>query len=182
MKPFAPLLAAIVLIPPASAAARQQAPAEGGPRTAIVTAISEPITLDGVLDEPAWATAPKIGALVQRQPAQGRAPTERTDVTLLTDADRLYVGVVAYDAEPRRVIGTQMARDASLASDDRVEILLDTFRDQRSAFYFATNPSGALVDGLVASGQLNSDWDAIWDVRTRRTEQGWIAEFTKPQS
>ena len=72
----------------------------------------------------------------------------------------------------RRVIGTQMARDASLAADDRVEILLDTFRDQRSAFYFATNPSGALVDGLVASGQLNAEWDAIWNVRTRRTERG----------
>ena len=41
-----------------------------------------------------------------------------------------------------RVIGTQMARDASLGSDDRIEILLDTFRDQRSAFYFATNPVG----------------------------------------
>ena len=73
-----------------------------------------------------------------------------------------------------------MARDASLASDDRIEILLDTFRDQRSAFYFATNPSGALVDGLVANGQLNTDWDAIWDVRTRRTDQGWVAEFAIP--
>ena len=73
-----------------------------------------------------------------------------------------------------------MARDASLAADDRVEILLDTFRDQRSAFYFATNPSGALVDGLVANGQLNADWDAIWDVRTQRTDQGWTAEFAIP--
>ena len=73
-----------------------------------------------------------------------------------------------------------MARDASLAADDRVEILLDTFRDQRSAFYFATNPSGALVDGLVASGQLNAEWDAIWTVRTRRTEAGWVAEFAIP--
>ena len=109
---------------------------------------------------------------MQRQPEQGRPPTERTDVTLLYDRDHLYVGVVAYDSEPQRVIGTQMARDASLAADDRVEILLDTFRDQRSAFYFATNPSGALVDGLVANGQLNADWDAIWDVRTQTHRPG----------
>ena len=65
-------------------------------------------------------------------------------------------------------------------ADDRIEILLDTFRDQRSAFYFATNPSGALVDGLIANGQLNADWDAIWDVRTRRTAEGWVAEFAIP--
>ena len=145
-----------------------------------MTPTTDVVTIDGVLDEPIWRAAPTIGALTQRQPEQGRPPTERTEVTLLSDRDHLYVGVVAYDSEPERVIGTQMARDGSLAADDRVEILLDTFRDQRSAFYFATNPSGALVDGLVASGQLNADWDAIWDVRTRRTGQGWVAEFAIP--
>jgi hypothetical protein len=185
MKRFVPLAAACfsgcLAIPAASAAPRQQTtPPELVPRSAVVTSITEAITIDGVLDEPIWSSAPKIGALIQRQPAPGRPPTEATDVTLLYDQDHLYVGVVSYDSEPRRVIGTQMARDASLSSDDRVEILLDTFRDQRSAFYFATNPSGALVDGLVASGQLNADWDAIWDVRTRRTDQGWIAEFAIP--
>ena len=85
-------------------------------------------------------------------PVHRQAPTERTEVTLLYDQDNLYVGVMAYDAEPGKVIGTQMARDASLQSDDRIEILLDTFRDQRSAFYFATNPAGALVDGLAFAG------------------------------
>ena len=145
-----------------------------------MTAITETITVDGALDEPIWSVAPAIGDLIQRQPLPGRPTTERTRVTLLNDGDFLYVGVVAYDSEPRRVIGTQMARDASLAADDRIEILLDTFRDQRSAFYFATNPSGALVDGLVASGQLNADWDAIWNVRTRRTPEGWVAEFAIP--
>src|SRR5918992_1338256 len=43
-----------------------------------------------------------------------------------------------------------------------------------------TSRSGALVDGLVASGQLNAEWDAIWNVRTSRTDQGWIAEFAIP--
>ncbi len=168
-------------LPAASAAAaRQDTPPEPGRRSAVVTGTTETITIDGVLDEPIWSAAPKIGELIQRQPLPGRSPTERTEVTLLSDRDHLYVGVVSYDSEPERVIGTQMARDASLGSDDRLEILLDTFGDQRSAFYFATNPSGALVDGLVASGQLNADWDAIWNVRTRRTDQGWTAEFAIP--
>jgi hypothetical protein len=147
----------------------------------VVTATTETITLDGVLDEPIWSSAPKIGDLIQRQPVPGENPTEETEVTLLYDEDNLYIGVVAYDSEPQRVIGTQMARDGSLGSDDRIELLLDTFRDQRNAFYFATNPSGALVDGLTfANGQLNTDWDAIWHVRARRTEQGWVAEFAIP--
>jgi hypothetical protein len=151
------------------------------PRSAVVTTTPTEITIDGILNEPIWSTAPKIGELVQRQPQPGERPTERTDVTLLRDANNLYIGVVAYDTDPRRVIGTQMARDATLGSDDRIEILLDTFRDQRNAFYFATNPSGAQVDGLLSSGeQLNTNWDAIWHVRTRRTDFGWVAEFAIP--
>ena len=174
-------LSAWLAVPAASAAPPQQ-PAfpEPATKSAVVTPTTEAITIDGVLDEPIWRAAPTIGHLTQRQPEQGRPTTERTDVTLLYDRDYLYVGVVAHDSEPQRVIGTQMARDGSLSADDRVEVLLDTFRDQRSAFYFATNPSGALVDGLVASGQLNTDWDAIWDVRTRRTDHGWTAEFAIP--
>jgi hypothetical protein len=150
-------------------------------RSADVAAVSAPIDIDGSLAETAWSAAPKIGDLVQRQPDTGQAPSERTEITVLRDEDNLYIGVYAYDTEPDRVVGTQMARDASLQADDRIEIVLDTFRDQRSAFYFATNPAGALVDGLAfANGQLNTEWDAIWHVRTSRTDRGWIAEFAIP--
>ena len=167
---------------PAWAATPQQSAAQQpARRSAVVTSITSPITVDGALDEPAWLSAPPIGDLVQRQPDTGRPPTQRTEVRLLRDASNLYIGVMCYDSEPERVIGSQMARDASLSSDDRLEILLDTFRDQRNAFYFATNPEGALVDGLAyANGQLNNEWDAIWNVRTRRTPEGWAAEFAIP--
>jgi hypothetical protein len=166
----------------AAPAAHAQAPAVSTTtRSAVVTRTGEAITVDGVLDEPVWAAAPKIGDLVQRQPVPGARPSETTEVVLLYDEDHIYIGVTADDSEPRAVIGTQMARDGSLASDDRIEILLDTFRDQRSAFYFATNPAGALVDGLTfANGGLNTDWDAIWRVRTARTARGWSAEFAIP--
>jgi hypothetical protein len=179
---LAVLLWGSLIAPDGHAAASQTTAAtQAAPRSAPVTLTAEPITIDGVLDEPIWASAPGIGDLVQRQPVPGQAPSEATEVTLLYDREHLYIGVVAHDSEPDAVIGTQMARDASLGSDDRIEILLDTFRDQRSAFYFATNPSGALVDGLTyANGELNTDWDAIWRVRTARTEQGWVAEFAIP--
>ena len=171
----------VVGAPRAHAAEPRQGAAVPANKSAVVTAITSDIAIDGVLDEPAWSSAPTIGDLTQRQPQTGQPPTERTDVTLLHDDNYLYIGVMCYDSEPQRVIGTQMARDASLNADDRVEILLDTFRDQRSAFYFATNPSGTFVDGLAfANGQLNTEWDAIWQVRTGRTEQGWVAEFAIP--
>lgn len=150
-------------------------------RFAGITLIVEPIVLDGHLNEEAWIRAPDIGDLTQRQPATGQAPSERTEVKLLRDRDYLYIGVIAYDSEANRIIGTSMKRDGDLKADDRIEIILDTFHDKRNAYYFATNPSGALVDGLVFdNGELNTNWDAIWQVRTNRTESGWIAEFAIP--
>jgi hypothetical protein len=173
------LLIALVWAGPA--AAQRNAGAEGAPRSAVVAVTDAAITVDGVLDEPIWAATPTIGDLVQRQPEPGAVPTERTEVRLLRDRDNLYVGVIAFDSEPDRILGVQMARDGQLNADDRVELLLDTFRDQRSAFYFATNPVGAAVDGLTfANGQLNTDWDTIWDVETSRTGTGWVAEFSIP--
>ncbi len=150
-------------------------------RSAEVTAVTSEIVIDGSLDEAPWRQAPKIGDLIQRIPNEGTKPTERTEVTILYDKDNLYIGVMCYDSEPEKVLGTQMARDASLNSDDRVSILLDTFGDQSNAFQFSTNPAGALADGLVfANGETNNDWDAIWIVRTERTDEGWSAEFAIP--
>jgi hypothetical protein len=170
---------------PQKRAARQNAPPHTGAtrqtRSAVATAITSEIVIDGSLDEAPWQKAPKIGDLVQRIPQAGAKPTERTEVTILYDKDNLYIGVLCFDSEPNRVLASQMVRDASLNADDRLSILLDTFRDQRSAFYFSTNPAGALVDGLVfANGETNNEWDAIWEVRTRRSKQGWSAEFAIP--
>ena len=146
-----------------------------------MTAVTSEIVIDGSLDEAPWRQAPKIGDLIQRIPEAGAEPTEKTEVTLLYDKDNLYIGVMCYDSEPQRVLASEMARDASLRADDRLEIVLDTFRDHSNAFYFSTNPAGALVDGLVfANGETNNDWDAIWIVRTEQTEDGWSAEFAIP--
>ena len=146
-----------------------------------MTAVTSTIVIDGFLDEAVWHAAPKIGDLVQRIPEAGAKPTERTEITLLYDTDNLYIGVMCYDSEPRRVLASQMVRDASLNADDRLSIVLDTFRDQSNAFYFSTNPAGALADGLVfANGETNNDWDAIWIVQTKRSDQGWSAEFAIP--
>lgn len=140
------------------------------------------ISLDGVLSEPEWRQASPLGEILQREPKPGVAATERTEVSLLIDQEALYIGVICYDSEPEKVVGTQMARDADLEIDDSVAILLDTFHDRRNAFYFATNPAGALIDGLIIENQeeINFNWNGIWNVRARRTPQGWSAEFAIP--
>jgi hypothetical protein len=158
----------------------QTSAAQNG-RRAEVKRINARITVDGILNEPEWAAASSIGELVQREPKPGEKPTEQTEVKILYDSLNVYIGIMCYDSRPSQIVATQMSRDADLSADDRIEILIDSFHDRHNAFYFSTNPSGALVDGLlVENGTLNRDWNAIWFARTRRSDQGWSCELAIP--
>ncbi len=176
-----PFMRAVLALVLGLGCAWQSAAQDGNRTRATAMQTTSTIVLDGILSETDWEVALPIGELRQREPLEGAAATEGTEVRVLYDADTLYIGVICRDSDPDGIIATQMSRDADLSVDDRIEILLDTFQDRRNAFYFATNPAGALVDGLIIeNGELNTDWDAIWNVRTEQDGDGWTAEFAIP--
>ena len=105
-----------------------------------VAGVAEGIRVDGVLDEPAWANAAPIGPLLQRDPREGTAASEETEVRVLFDASNLYVGVTCRDKTPSAIVSTQLGRDANLEVDDRVTVVLDPFFDHKNGFFFAVNP------------------------------------------
>jgi hypothetical protein len=148
------------------------------------------VRLDGALDEPVWQRADSAAGFRQREPLEGATASEPTSVRVLYDDAYLYIGVWAYDSEPGRIVARQLERDVPLGltrfgpagSDDAIELILDTYHDRRNAYYFATNPNGVQVDGLITDESEAPDinWDAVWDVRARRTSEGWTAEFAIP--
>ena len=148
------------------------------------------VRLDGLLDEAAWQTADVMSGFRQREPSEGAAASERTEVRVLYDREYLYIGVSAYDSEPEAIIARQLERDASLGlsrfgpsgGDDSIELILDTFRDRRNAYYYATNPLGVQVDGLITDESESPDlnWDPVWDVRSQITADGWSTEIVIP--
>jgi hypothetical protein len=166
------LFAALAVVAPLRAGDARQAP---------VFQISEPIKLDGILNEPVWRDNPPIGDFVQVEPHPGQPPTAATKVWLAYTKDALYVAARCEDRHPARLIATEMMRDGFLMSDDNVEIVLDTFHDLRNGYYFATNPVGVLVDGRITENRFPSrEWDGIWNVRTHIDDEGWTAEFEIP--
>src|SRR5262249_48935782 len=48
-----------------------------------VVRASSPISLDGSLGDAAWQSAPAIGGFKQRDPNEGSAPSQQTEVRLL---------------------------------------------------------------------------------------------------
>ncbi|HTJ23444.1 MAG TPA: DUF5916 domain-containing protein [Gemmatimonadaceae bacterium] len=142
---------------------------------------SESIRLDARLAEQVWRDADSIVDFRQREPAEGAPASERTVLKVVRDGERLYVAVRAYDRDVRGIRGAQLRRDADLSSDDNITVLIDSYRDRRGAFLFRTNPNGAMWDGqLVGLDEVNSNWNGIWDVATRRDAGSWTAEFAIP--
>src|SRR6478672_2738242 len=141
-----------------------------------------PIRLDGRLDEAAWASADSIADLTQIEPTEGAVPSGRTIIRVLTTASEIVFGIRADDPQPSGIVAFARARDASLANEDHVKIVLDTYLDGRSGYVFAVNPNGARYDALVADqgdGE-NASWDAVWEAATARTSTGWRAEIRIP--
>jgi hypothetical protein len=150
-------------------------------RIAAAVRISEKITVDGRLDEPAWERATPVGNFIQRRPRTGAPMTERTDVRFLYDDDNLYVSVFSFDSDPAGIIVNSVQRDYQTQESDGVTVLIDSLHDRRSGFTFVANPLGAKRDVQLSNdGSGNLDWDGVWDVKTSRNDQGWIAEFVIP--
>ena len=63
----------------------QEAPRASAPQ------VTEAPTVDGRLDDAAWATAPVLTDFVQREPYEGTPVTQRTEVRMVADAEALYI-------------------------------------------------------------------------------------------
>src|SRR5687768_5792468 len=117
--------------------------------------LEEPVTIDGRLDEPAWAKATRLSGFSEYRPVDSQRASERTDVLVWYSPEALHFGIIAHDSDPSSVRATQADRD-SLDREDTVRIFLDTFNDRRRAFVFGVNALGAQEDGVQTEGAFNA--------------------------
>ena len=136
-----------------------------GRHTLTLTKTATPPVLDGRLDDPAWRESAIIGNFLQKDPDEGMAASETTEVRALIDQDNLYFGVRCLDAEAEGILATELRRDNSFENDDSFAIILDTFHDHRNAFLFRINPRGTQFDALITDEgrDRNVSWDEKWE-------------------
>jgi len=144
--------------------------------------------MDGTLEDPLWQQAAPIDDFRQREPFEGEAPTERTEVRVLYTRHEVYFGIVCSDSDPRGIVATELRRDVSQELDDYFEIVIDPAHDRRNAYVFQINPLGTQRDALVTEEQVSRDgdgdpgWDGVWTSEARIAEQGWTATVGIPFS
>jgi len=176
------MFACALLLARAGVAADLPFQSPDGRRTVTAVESRTPITLDGALDEEVWRIAVPAAEFLQAEPHEGQPATELTEVRLAFDREALYIGVVCHSSDPASLIINDIRKDFVAGEQDSFEIILDTFADRRNGFVFVTNAVGAKSDAQIANEgrDVNTSWDAVWTVATRRDASGWSAELRIP--
>ena len=179
------LAGALPLLFAGAGLARQEgAEADTAGRVATVYEIgraASPISVDAVLDEPAWRQALTLRLEYETRPAENTPPPVETECLVTYDDDRLYVAFRAFDPDPEAIRAHLQDRD-TIFNDDLVGFKLDPFNDERRAFQFFVNPLGVQFDSLQddVSGSEDNSWDVIWTSLGRITEEGYVVEIAVP--
>jgi hypothetical protein len=144
--------------------------------------LAEPLTVDGVLDDPVYDQVPAAEGFTQQEPDEGAPVSESTRVWVLYDADSLYVAADLEEHHPEEFMTNEMRRDnRNIGWGDSFSVILDTFYDRRNGVLFHTNAAGALYDAQVTDERnTNADWNTVWWVRTRRMDDSWTVEMRIP--
>lgn len=153
------------------------------PKKSYTTAHREgDIVIDGLLDDAAWDQVEWGGDFVGHEPEYKADPSQETQFKILYDAKFLYVGIRAFDSDPEKIVKRMSRRDGF--DGDWVEINIDSYHDQRTAFSFTSSVSGVKGDEYISNNGDNWDstWDPIWYLKTSIDEEGWIAELKIPLS
>jgi hypothetical protein len=111
-----------------------------------VPRIDTAVTIDGRLDEGIWSRAARLTGFSQYQPVDGRPAEEPTEVLVWYGPNAIYFGIRAREVHGNVIRATQANRD-NIASEDHIQILLDTNNDRQIAFLFGVNPLGVQQDG-----------------------------------
>jgi hypothetical protein len=181
----------ILLFTPAASDAQAEKPGQGALNSnraadsiqIFVRQTDKKIAVDGVLDEEAWKDAePYEDTFFQLQPLDRAPSSEKTRVMVLQNGGMLYFGILCYDSEPEKIFASSMRRDNNYGSGEVIELLLDTFQDNRNCYAFDTNPLGGKGDAIISDqgNHVNKQWECVIDMDGARNDQGWAAEFAVP--
>jgi hypothetical protein len=140
------------------------------------------VRIDGEMTDSAWAAIAPL-PLTMHLPSFGGVPTQRTEIRVAYDEGFLYAAGWFYDSQPGEIRVNSLYRDR-WSGDDAFALLVDGFNDNETGLWFYTNPAGVRMDQSISSDarSYNESWNAVWDVATRITDEGWFAEMRIPLS
>ena len=138
--------------------------------------------IDGDISEKAWNVVEWSSDFTQKQPDEGKPPKYQTKFKVIYDAKYLYIAIRAFDDEPELIQQRLTRRDGF--AGDRVNVIIDSYHDKRTAFVFTTTAAGVKGEEIATGNGNNWDesWNPIWYTNAKVDDKGWTAEMKIPFS
>ena len=126
----------------------------------------------------------KVDDFTQRLPDDGDAASQRTEVYIGYDQEQLHVIFLAFDDNPSQIRANLSSRE-NIDGDDIVEMVIDTFNDQRAAFAFRSTPLGMQWDARWTEGSsmragFDTTLETVWESDGQVTDQGYMVKMAIP--
>jgi len=139
-----------------------------------------PITVDGTLDESAWAEAQEVTGFVLLDGSN--VASQQTAVRVLYDSQNLYVAMTCFESQMEDVQANIVKRDGSLWADDCVEVFIAPSEKPIPYYHFIVNSAGVRFDEVIWTQRMDQDsgWDAVWEAQASRGNDSFIVEMAVP--
>ena len=154
-----------------SAAGRTVFPA--GPATTCASPIVGPITIDGILDEPAWADCVEFQDMSLSTGSE--TPVNRTSFRVGYTSERLYVAAVCSKRGGKAKV-TVRKHGGPVYTDDSVELFVAPKAGVKEYYQFVANAVAARYEGRAMDGS----WDGRWEVAATQEKGKWSLEIAIP--
>lgn len=144
------------------------------------------IQVDAIFEEQDWQYASPAENFIQNEPNPG-GKAKKIDVRVLYDDKAIYVAATLFDESPDSILRQLSERD-EIGLTDWFGIILDPYQDGQNGSGFIVTAAGVQYDTKYSSAQGggifsgDSNWDAVWESKTRYTDQGWAVEMKIPYS
>lgn len=162
------------------------------PKTYVIHKISEPLTINGNLDEPAWKQIQWTDPFLDIQGDHLPTPRFETRAKMLWDDDFLYI---ATQIEEPHLWATIKERDAVIFQENNFEIFIDPDGDTHNYYELEINALGTFWDLMLTKPYRNGGRPIhAWDIKGLKigidllgtlndpsdTDEGWTLEVAIP--
>ncbi len=140
--------------------------------------------IDGVLDDIAWKNANIASDFVMFMPESGTPEPEdlRTEVKIVYDHEAIYFAAHMRHDKPDEIPMEFQTRD-NFGNADFFGISINPQNDGINQTLFFVMSTGNQNDAkILANGEDDWSWNAVWDSSTNLVEDGWVAEIKIPYS
>lgn len=147
---------------------------------------TQPVKIDGLINEEAWKEAAVMTDLIEFRPTVGAKenPATKTITYLMYNDEEICFGGHCYE-RTKDGVATELAGGDGFGANDYIGIIFDTYHDKLNGFEYFVTPLNEQWDSKMSPGDNGGEdfsWNAVWESGAVIHDSGWSLSMFIPFS